>query len=173
MKALKILGILTLLLVLLPACGSYKSQLSNTYSAQNSFSTDKNFDYVWDNVIDFFAINGIPVTNIEKASGFITASGIKFENNYTVEKQDDRRYNPNAYFVIPTNNFDRVEITANFNVRVRKNKDNTITVSVNLPNLKGTIYKRDKLVTGQLMPNSVEVASTGVFEQQLFEQITE
>lgn len=155
------------------SCGtSHKASLSMKYDAQKSFTTNKDYDYVWDNVIDFFAATGITVTNIEKASGFITASNITFDNNFTVEDVTDKKYNPKAYFVVPNNNFETAEITANFNVRVRKNNDNTVTVSINLPNLKGVVYKRDKL-TGVVFPYVVETASTGVFEKNLFSALAQ
>lgn len=157
--------------LLLTACSTSKTMLDNRYAAQKSFTIQQDFDHVWDNVIDFFAENGIMVTNVEKASGFITANQVVFTNNYTVENKNDKRYNPNAYFVIPNVKFDKIEITANFNVRVRKNDDNTVTVSINLPNLKGEISKKDIWI-GRIITNDIEVASTGVFEQMLFDMFS-
>ncbi|MBD5214743.1 MAG: hypothetical protein HDS75_08000 [Bacteroidales bacterium] len=106
---------------------------------------------------------------MEKASGLIVANGIEYDDNYTVENPN--RYNPTAYFVIPMHKFDAAKITASFNVRVRQNDDNTVTVSINLPNLKATTYKRD-IWTGVYIPKVVDVASTGVFEQMLFDIIS-
>ena len=153
------------------ACTTSKSMLSNRYNAQKSFTTQMPFERVWDNVIDLFAENGIAISNMEKASGLIVANGIEYDDNYTVENPNDNRYNPTAYFVIPTHKFDDAKITASFNVRVRQNDDNTVTVSINLPNLKATTYKRD-IWTGVYIPKVVDVASTGVFEQMLFDIIS-
>ena len=157
--------------LLLSACSSSKSTLSNNYSAQKSFKTHLPYDKVWDNVIDLFAENGVTITNMEKASGLIVANGIEFNDHYTVENKNDKRYNPYAYFVVPNGKFDAAKITASFNVRVRQNDDNTVTVSINLPNLKGTTYKKD-IWTGIPTIRNVDVASTGVFEQMLFEKIS-
>lgn len=157
--------------LVLTSCSVSKPMLNNRYDAQKTFSTEQSFDHVWNNVIDLFAQNGITVTNMEKASGFIAANGIEFNDHYTVENINDKRYNPNAYFVIPNGKFDTVKITASFNVRVRKNDDNTVTVSINLPNLKGQTYKRD-IWTGIPSIKNVEVASTGMFEQMLFDIIS-
>lgn len=167
------LGLLVMVagITLLNSCSTSKGLLSNAYNAQKTFTTKQSFDHVWDNVIDLFAENGITVTNMEKASGFIAANGIEFNDNYTVENKKDKHYNPNAYFIIPNGKFDTAKITANFNVRVRQNDDNTVTVSINLPNLTGRTYKRD-IWTGIPSVKDVEVASTGVFEQMLFALIS-
>lgn len=156
---------------ILTACSTSTPMLNNNYNRPKSFTTQKSFDYVWDNVIDLFAESGITVSNIEKSSGFIAANGIEFNNRYTVENKNDKRYDPDAYFVIPNNKFDRVAITASFNVRLRKNDDGTVTVSVNLPNLKATAYKRD-IWTGIATAKQIDIASTGVFEQNIFDAIS-
>lgn len=157
--------------IILSSCSTSKSILSQNYGAQKTFTTNKSFDHVWDNVIDIFAENGITVTNMEKASGFIAANGIEFNDHYTVENKKDKHYNPDAYFVIPNGKFDTAKVTASFNVRVRQNEDNTVTVSINLPNLTATTYKRD-IWLGIPTIKNVDVASTGVFEQMLFDIIS-
>lgn len=153
------------------SCSTSKPNLSGNYSARKSFTTHKTYDRVWDNVIDFFAENGMVITNMEKASGLIVANGIEFNDHYTVENKKDKHYNPYAFFVIPNGKFDTAKITASFNVRVRQNDDNTVTVSINLPNLKGTTYKRD-IWTGIPTVKTVDAASTGVFEQMLYDLIS-
>lgn len=157
--------------VMLTSCSTSKSVLSKSYDVQKTFTTQQSFDHVWNNVIDLFAETGITITNMEKASGLITANGIIFNDHYTVENKNDKRYNPNAYFIIPNGKFDSAEITASFNVRVRQNDDNTVSVSINLPNLKGVTHKRD-IWTGVTFYKDVDVASTGVFEQMLFDLIS-
>lgn len=157
--------------MLFSACSTSRSMLSNNYKAQKDFTTHIPYDRVWDNVIDLFAESGITITNMEKASGLIVANGIEFNDHYTVEDKKDKRYNPNAYFVIPNGKFDTAKVSANFNVRVRQNDDNTVTVSINLPNLTATTYKRD-IWLGVPTIKNVDVASTGVFEQMLFDVIS-
>lgn len=173
MKMKKFLFVLLALTVAVGfySCSSSRKMLSNNYNPQKSFTTQQSYDHVWDNVIDFFAQNGITITNLEKASGLVVANGIEFINNYTVEDKNNDKYNPSAFFVIPNGKFDSAKITANFNVRVRQNDDNTVSVTINLPNLQATTYKKD-IWTGIPTVKNVDVASTGIFEQNLFEIIS-
>lgn len=156
---------------LLSACTGFKySFLENTYppEGKTSILVDKPFDEVWDEVIDFFALNGIGITTIEKASGIVVANEFNFINAYCFEK--DRKPEKGGKFIIlaPVKygevNLKPEQVLADWNVRVRRVGDKT-KVTVNLVNITaGTIR-----VGSTGLPHTVlfTAASTGVLESRI------
>ncbi|MEP7373199.1 MAG: hypothetical protein ABI675_07375 [Chitinophagaceae bacterium] len=65
----------SLTFLLLSSCTSYKTiALKGSYSDGNFEAySEKNKDQVWDNLIDFFAKNGISIRIIDRSSGLITS----------------------------------------------------------------------------------------------------
>lgn len=129
-------------------------------------TTDKTFDEVWDNVIDYFAINGIPISILDKESGLIVSNKVSLKNNITMEK-NGKPLNDKAFIVIPyAKNVIYMNAYSDFNVRVKK-QDGKITISVNLPNI--VAERTTKPAWWQLVstPKIVDAKSTGVFEKGL------
>ncbi len=154
--------------VCLFSCSSVKplqGYYENTYTIESS----KSFDEVWDNVIDYFAQNGITISTMEKDSGLIISKDVSVSQ--TVEK-DGKPYNPNAFVVIPDYNIKNLpDATMTFNVRVRK-YDDKIKVTVTTFDIQGYCWQ---LNTITLMSEKVAVngKSTGVFERRLAELIAD
>lgn len=145
-----------------------------------SKETDLSYEEVWVRVIDYFAIAGIPISTIDKASGLIVSSKVSFVNNYTREVHG-KPQNEKAYVVIPTvrGGFGNIlepraaltgdwEMFGDWNVRI-KNSNNKTMVSVNMLNLY-CFYR----VTGIIgSTTQIPIKSTGVFEQSLLNYLTQ
>lgn len=169
---MKKLLLLVPILFSLYSCGS-SLKLKGDYPDINSYFTETtdSYDQVWDRIIDFFAISGVPISNIDKESGLIVSSKFSFINNYTREV-GGKPLNPDAYVVIPTVRgalfFNILEPTAvitgswimegDFNVRIKKIKGDLTSINVNLVNLI-CIYNWDR----------IPMKSTGIFEKSLIE----
>lgn len=70
--------VITLGLLLL-ACAGIAPQV-HTFESKQTF--DNSFDEIWGAVIETFAERGIPISNMEKVSGFISTREIKFPSEY-------------------------------------------------------------------------------------------
>ncbi len=164
--------------VMLSSCAS--SRLTGTYPSTNHFAETKNsFETVWSRIIDYFAIEGIPISVVDKSSGLIVASKTSFLNSYTREVKG-KPLNPGAYVVIPTikGGFGNVlepnakikaglswEMLGDWNVRVKETDGNTI-VNVNLINL--VCFYIDQHGKKTVVP----IESTGKFEKGLLDYLT-
>ncbi len=168
MKNLSILLSLCLITVMWTSCLTVKTppNLVGNYPTVISVETDKSYDEVWDNVIDYFAKTGIAISTIEKASGLIVSNKVSLKGAVTMEK-DGVLLDSCAYIVIPyEKNIVYLDATSDFNVRVKEH-NGKVSISVNLPNI---IAKRTVKPVGFQMisyPQVVEAKSTGVFEQGL------
>lgn len=60
-----------LIITLLSSCIPSKkvAYLTGDYNINTSIETDKSFDEVWDKVIDYFSVNGIAISTLEKIVG--------------------------------------------------------------------------------------------------------
>jgi hypothetical protein len=65
--------------VFLLGCAGVAPQL---YNFENSLVFKGSFDEIWATIIETFAERNIPISNMEKASGFITTQEIKFPPEY-------------------------------------------------------------------------------------------
>lgn len=73
MKIFKLL-FLSVLAFLLLSCSSDKK--ATIYQYEDVFNMDAPFDQVWTSVVEGFAINKVPISTIEKASGIIVGMNI-------------------------------------------------------------------------------------------------
>lgn len=158
--------------MILSSCMTSKiPNIVETYNADTSIETDKSYDEVWGNVIDFFATNGIPISTLEKASGLIVSKEVSLENITTTEKNGVIS-NPNAYIVVPyVKNSIYMKVTSlkvisDFNVRV-KEQNGKVVISVNLPNIKALLNVMEGAYIRTPQTKTIEAKSTGVFEKKL------
>lgn len=145
------------------------SVLYGSYTARNTIETTRNYDDVWNEVVDFFADNGISISNIEKASGLIVAQSITFGGDkITVEsKTTHEPVSKDAYIVIPDTDgqIRDASATADFNVRV-KNYGDRVVITINIVNIKAQINELNWMTLRPAV-REVPAATTSVFENQL------
>lgn len=163
-----------LCVVIASSCSPKVYTIQGSYSAKNSVETEKSFDQVWNNVIDFFAENNIPIATLEKESGIIVASNVNIDGN-AVSREDEngKIINPNAWFVTPytpNKNASTPKVSCTFNVRVRKMDTGKTYISVNLSNINAIA------TIAQFNPHTfittyrdiiIECKPTGKFESDL------
>lgn len=173
MKKLTSLLFLGLILIL-SSCGSTVYTLKGDYTVESSTVTDAEFDKVWDNVIDYFAQNNIPVATLEKSSGLIVASNVSIgESLVTLEDSNGQIMNNNAWFVFPyQKNCVGGKVVCSFNVRVRKQEDGKTFIGVNIGNIQGYIiveFLNTMTFSKQQVTQTVQssCSSTGNFEKHL------
>ena len=156
--------------IVLSSCVTTPHLVGN-YAITNSIETNKSYDEVWGDVIDFFATSGIPISTMEKESGLIVSSKVALDGMTTTE-ENGKISNPNAYIVIPSVKSmpfvkSTVNVTADFNVRV-KEQNGKVIVTVNLTNIMAQV--KDKTLDGKPMSTkTIEAKSTGVFEKTILE----
>ena len=159
---------------MLTSCSAPTYSLRGNYQPEKFMETANSFDKVWDNVIDFFALNNIPISTLEKNSGIIVATEIAIDESLvTIEDQFGKISNPDAWFVLPYNkNAVGGRVTCSFNVRVKEVDNNKVSININVSNIKGrhlikwlnTMTLRNEIVLGAVTTNCV---STGKFERDL------
>ena len=89
-----------LVITSLLGCSSKIIPLSGKYPNEPfQAKTSKNFQTVWDNLIDLFAQKGLSIKIIDKSSGLITSERTILTT--TVEKKNGKLLNPLAYIVVP------------------------------------------------------------------------
>ena len=156
------------------SCSAPKQIINNAPSSY-TFETQKPFEQVWSNVIDYVTSKGVSIKNIDKASGIIVTDDYSLTGSYTYEDKNGNLQDPGAYvlinkiksalgIIIPPSS-----INGNYNIRVKPLKDNSGTsVTVNLVNLKGYVI----FGTGYNRYNKYYIIkSTNVFEKQLAEKL--
>lgn len=164
--------------LLLASCGS-PLKIMGTYSTGTEFKESSlPFEEVWSKVIDFFALSGMPISNIDKSSGIIVSNNISFVNYYTREDKNGNLINPNAYVVIPTvkGGFGNIleptskitgqwEMTGDWNVRIKPNGKGGTIVNVNLLNLRCRYHNPGGIIS------NIPIQSTGVFENKMLDYL--
>lgn len=161
---------LVLLVFALSSCSPKMYSLRGKYDNKNTFAeTSLSYDDVWNKVIDFFAMNNISVSTIEKESGIIIANGLKFgKTSVTAEDKDGRIKDPNAWFVMPYSKDETpVSVSCSFNVRVKKLDNGNTYVSINIGNISGIVAFSNLFIITSYTSNSFY--STGVFEKKLLD----
>lgn len=136
-------------------------------------ASDKSFDKVWDNVIDYFAQNGIPIKIIDKSSGLIISDKAKL--TWSFEDKLGKLANSSAWVVLQkimdplhekpyTPNY----VSGEWNIRIKSN-DGKTTINVNLYNIEATYgsYYYSSYTHSTIAPVKVEGKTTGVFENAI------
>lgn len=156
----------------LVSCGSAQ-YLTGNYKTNYSTTTDTPYDVVWDNVIDYFAENGIPIATLEKNSGLIVATKVKC--SATVERNGCPA-NPSAFAVIPDykttftrNKPDEANLfsVGTFNVRVRES-DGKVNISINFYDIE--VFEYSRTLGIEQVISFGPGASTGAFETELIDR---
>lgn len=150
-----------------------------------TFKSEKSFDQVWDNLIDFFAQTGLSIKLIDKNSGLLVSD--KSAITATWEDRKGKIKHPEAFVVVPTiidqTADELIPITISYakksqlkkpvivqgewNVRIKKVGTASI-INVNLVNLQYT-----KLILGEGYKTFplYEIKSTGNFEKKIADLI--
>lgn len=105
-------------------CVAYKPPVK--YTVEKEITIEKDYETVWNQAIEWFAINGTPIKNMDKTSGFIST-----EYNLSVSqtsKYMDCGETASSVFIIH-----RLENpSGNFNLLIKKVDDSKTKVSVNV-----------------------------------------
>ena len=167
----KLLLMSLLLMPLFIACG-VATTLKSNYRAVTSIETATSYDEVWNRVVNFFAMNNLPINVLEKDSGIIAANiNLIGEPYVTVEDKLGQPENPKAWFVMPDRNqFLRGKVSFSFNVRVQKMVSGITRININIGNIVG--YRSVKVFfmytfTEEWEKSPVQCASTGILESEL------
>jgi len=172
---MKNLFILTILF--LTSCVSYVP-LTKTYKdsiLKESFIKSNTY---WDNIIDFFSENGIPIKNMDKQSGLIISDEFYLSNKHiTGEDQYGTLINPLAWVVSGYWNNGPYKIgphgdvipkcKVTFIVRIREDNNTKILVNFNILDCNNYVNAYGKSFTWEFK----DVQSTGVFERDLINRI--
>ena len=153
------------------SCG-VTTTLKSNYRPATSIETATSYDEVWNRVVNFFAMNNLPINVLEKDSGIIAANiDLMGEPYITVENKLGQLENPDAWFVMPDRNqFLRGKVSFSFNVRAQKMTSGTTRININIGNIVG--YRSVKVFfmytfTEEWEKSPVQCASTGVLESEL------
>jgi hypothetical protein len=141
-----------------------------------TIETNKSFEQIWSDVIDFMTSKGTSIKIIDKASGIIVTDEYSFIGSFTYEDKSGNLRNPNAYVVLSKligafgHLINPDYATCNFNVRVKQLPNGT-SVTINLVNLKAAVVLgRDMYGRGSHW-KYYSVRSTKVFEKELAEKL--
>ena len=89
-----------LISLFLISCSSKLIPLKGSYAEPPyQITSSKNFQQVWDNLVDLFAQKGLSIKIIDKSSGLITSDRSILKT--TIEKKDGSLQNPEAFIVLP------------------------------------------------------------------------
>jgi hypothetical protein len=163
-----------LLAIVLSSCMTIKTvPLKGNYSNGNfEKTTNKSKDEVWDNIIEFFAKNGLPIRLIDRSSGLIISNESYLK--WTFENNKGQLENPAAWIVVakqinPNNKtyIKPVMVTGEWNVRIKSITENETLINVNLVNTKYTTLFSENPTP--FIPGRFQ--STGVFENWIYNTI--
>lgn len=167
-------------LILMTSCVSYVP-LTKNYKDSIIKETVINSNSYWDNIIDFFAENGIPIKNIDKQSGLIISDEFYLSPiHITGENENGNLINPNAWIASgywqngphqlgPHKNITpKCKVT--FLVRIREGNNGKIFVNLNVIDCNHYFIGNGSLPSHNW--RFVDAQSTGVFEKDLIQRIT-
>lgn len=142
------------------ACSKHAKQLTGKYpNIPFNTHSERSFDEVWTKVIDYFAHQGLPIQNIDKASGIIVGMNTDLLNYWSYEKKGVPEKS-DAWVVLPDiGGISPVQITGIINIRVKPEGSGS-NVNVNLTNL---VALSDKPQSPKW--RTFPAKSTGVFEK--------
>lgn len=158
-----------LLLFTFYSCGVKIVPLKGHYlDKPYEIATEKNFDQVWDKVVDFFSQKGLYIRLIDRTSGLIVSG--KSQLIWTYERKNGLPLNSNAWVVvekqIDKSTGDILKpyvVYGDWNVRIKSLPDGRTNINVNLVNI---LAKR--LSNNPAFPTEeveIEAVSTGNFEK--------
>lgn len=137
--------------------------------------SDKSFEKVWDNIIDFYAQNGIPIKIIDRSSGLIISE--KTSLTWSFEDKKGTMVHPGAYVVLEkildkmdNKPFIPNSVTGEWNVRIKTIEGKT-SINVNLYNIEAVYgsYYYSSYAHVAVSPVKVSGRTTGMFEKRLYE----
>jgi hypothetical protein len=177
---MKKISIIPILAVLLSSCAmsTKVTALKGSYPIPPIIqSTDKSFDKVWDNIIDYFAQNGIPIRIIDRTSGLIISD--KAFLTWSFEDKSGTLLHPRAFVVLEMINakyepkpFSPVSVTGEWNVRIKSVNGRT-DINVNLFNIEATYgsYYYSAYAHTVVQPIKAGGHTTGVFEKSFYDAV--
>lgn len=133
--------------------GAAPSDQSQVYSAD--------FDRVWENTVDWFAVNNIPIKNIEKDSGII---GSEYSLGANYSQVDCGTVDPGDMHILQD-----VSVVANINVLVREASGGTAVQPNVFGHGKATLY--DALNSRPATLKLEDCISTGELEESLHQYL--
>lgn len=141
--------------------------------------TDKSFEEVWSKTIDFFAEKGVSITTIDKSSGLIVASRIRFFGEYITQESSGVPQKEGAFVVLNRCGLQQgysyedvkpTQVYGDWNVRI---KSDGVKTSVNVNLLNFTVQSSPVVIGMVDMSGCVwDCKSTRVFERQLTNVVT-
>lgn len=186
--------IVAVLLISLISCSTKIYPVKGTYTSPPvTFTSPNSFDVVWDKMVDMFAQKGFAIKIIDRSSGLIISNG---KMPVTVEGKDGSLEIKDAFVVVPSmkmigggvavqgkyvastgwhyDNIKKKNIVVNnpiigeWNVRI---KSNGVGCTINI-NIVNTFTEDVTTYDGKFFRgHSVDVQSTGYFENYIFEKI--
>ena len=169
-KPLRIMKrILILLLALMvSSCAAYVTSLKGNYVPYVEMASTIPFEELWDNAIDAFVYNEIPIRTIDKESGLLV-SDVFVSNKTTIEK-DGKAKNNDMWYVVPNyygefaSDADRqYDVSAQLIIRIRERKeDDVCTLHIGLTNMQCNVST-----------TKLQVKSTGTLEKSLLMSIAQ
>lgn len=157
--------------LLLSSCSIQVYPIRGEYNVIRYTETTSSYDEVWDKVIDFFAINNVSISTIEKSSGIIVSNDFVIGKSY-ISSEDKMGLieNPNAWFVMPygSKNTSPISLQCSINVRVKEIKGGKVSIAINIGNIMGQVVTFN--LTGFITSPSYDFISTGVFERTLLDR---
>ena len=162
-----------LIIALIPLLTKQQTIRGN-YNPINCLTTSTPYDQVWDNIIDLFAEYNIPIGELSKDSGLITALNIALDESVvSYENEDGIIADDNAWFVVPYAPYVvGARATCSFNVRVRQLEGDIVRIQINIHDMIGYYdceFFNPLLLKKDLTKNTYpqECHSTGKFETTL------
>ncbi|MBB3140219.1 hypothetical protein ACGTN6_00955 [Halomonas sp. THAF12] len=146
----------------LAGCAGPSVMPPNTSTGNQTEAYSADFDSVWEGAVDWFAVNNIPIKNIEKDSGII---GSEYTLGANYSQIDCGTVNPGAMHILLNQN-----VVANINVLVRETSAGT-TVQPNVFG-HGTAMLRDNWNGMPVQLRLDNCVSTGELERSLHQYLS-
>ncbi|XKE45756.1 hypothetical protein LG302_01025 [Halomonas organivorans] len=143
--------------VLLVGCAGPSIQPPSAYSTDHGEIYSADFDRVWENTVDWFAVNNIPIKNIEKDSGII---GSEYALGSDYSQVDCGQVDPGDMHILTDQT-----VVANINVLVRQSGSGA-TVQPNVFG-QGSFQLHDVWNNRPTSIKADRCVSTGELEQDL------
>ena len=150
-------------LVNIPLKGSYVDK-------PIEITTNKPYEKVWSNIIDFFATKGLSIKLIDKSSGLIISEKTSLIDSYSFEDENGKLINPSAFVALDRNEitgFQAIKpekITAEWNIRIKAVENNITVINVNLTNIDAVMnFPASQYAAGRIITFTGK--STGNFEK--------
>lgn len=148
-------------IALLFLIGCSVSQPPKTYNVVKEMTFEKSYDRIWNTAIEWFAIQGTPIKNMDKSSGFISTEyslsanrggcldcGTMGDALLTYSRMEDPR--------------------GNFNLLIKKITDTKTKVTVNcFFKITGNVYMSGRLQSSRV----IDCASTGILEKEILDYL--